>query len=100
MVKWGQLLPGRNLAKYLYGLYGFMAPLRLAQETRSTTPVGAVSSAIYSEICVLANLIEPWWKQLKSLALKGKRFETLDELIDALNNAVCWWNAYPQEQPS
>ena len=55
------------------------------------------------------NLIEPWWKQLRSLALKGKRFETLDELTDALNNAVCWWNAHkhpyhwkkmPQEQPS
>lgn len=55
------------------------------------------------------NLIEPWWKQLKSLALKGKRFETLDELTTALNDAVCWWNAHkhpyrwkkmPQQQPS
>ena len=55
------------------------------------------------------NLIEPWWKQLKSLALKGRRFETLDELTDALNNAVSWWNAHkrpyrwkkmPQQQPS
>ena len=42
------------------------------------------------------NLIEPWWKQLRSLALKGRRFETLDELTDALNNAVCWWNAHKQ----
>ncbi len=25
-------------------------------------------------------LIEPWWKQLRSLALKGRRFETLDQL--------------------
>jgi transposase len=55
------------------------------------------------------NLIEPWWKQLRSLALKGRRFETLDELTDALNGAVCWWNAHkypyrwkkePQQQPS
>ena len=55
------------------------------------------------------NLIEPWWKQLKSLALKGKRFETLDELTNALNDAVCWWNLHkypylwkkmPQHQPS
>ena len=54
------------------------------------------------------NLIEPWWKQLRSLALKGRRFETLDELTDALNGAVCWWNAHkypyewkkmPQQQP-
>jgi transposase len=53
------------------------------------------------------NLIEPWWKQLRSLALKGQRFETLDELTQALNRAVAYWNAHrhayvwkkrPQEQ--
>ena len=27
------------------------------------------------------NLIEPWWKQVRSLPLKGRRFETLDELV-------------------
>jgi len=40
------------------------------------------------------NLIEPWWKQLRSLALKGRRFETLDELTTALNAAVDYWNAH------
>ena len=53
------------------------------------------------------NLIEPWWKQLRSLALKGRRFETLDELTTALNKALEYWNAHrhpyiwkkrPQEQ--
>jgi transposase len=53
------------------------------------------------------NLIEPWWKQLRSLALKGKRFETLDELTEDLNAALDYWNAHrrpyhwkkkPQEQ--
>jgi transposase len=53
------------------------------------------------------NLIEPWWKQLRSLALKGRRFETLDELTEALNAALDYWNAHrrpyhwkkkPQEQ--
>lgn len=53
------------------------------------------------------NLIEPWWKQLRSLALKGKRFETVDELTSALNAALVYWNAHrhpyhwkkvPQEQ--
>ena len=39
------------------------------------------------------NLIEPWWKQLRSLALKGRRFETLDELTEALNQALAYWNA-------
>lgn len=38
------------------------------------------------------NLIEPWWKQLRSLALKGHRFETLDELTQVLNEGVDYWN--------
>ena len=55
------------------------------------------------------NLIEPWWKQLRSLALKGNRFETLDELTAALTSAVDYWNVHrhpycwkkkPQEQVS
>lgn len=40
------------------------------------------------------NLIEPWWKQLKSLALKGKRFETLDQITQALHDAVDYWNTH------
>lgn len=53
------------------------------------------------------NLIEPWWKQLRSLALKGRRFETLDELTESLNAALDYWNTHrhpyhwkkkPQEQ--
>lgn len=55
------------------------------------------------------NLIEPWWKQLRSLALKGKRFENIDELSAALIAALAYWNQHrhpyrwkkrPQEQPS
>ena len=54
------------------------------------------------------NLIEPWWKQLRSLALKGRRFETLEELTAALTGALAYWNDHrrpynwkklPQEQP-
>jgi transposase len=53
------------------------------------------------------NLIEPWWKQLRSLALKGRRFETLDEVREALRGGVAYWNQHrhpyiwkkkPQEQ--
>jgi transposase len=40
------------------------------------------------------NLIEPWWKQLRSLALKGRRFETVEELIEALWEALAYWNAH------
>ena len=53
------------------------------------------------------NLIEPWWKQLKSLALKGRRFEDLDQLTKALLAGLEFWNQHrhpyvwkkrPQEQ--
>ena len=40
------------------------------------------------------NLIEPWWKQLRSLALKGRRFETLPDLEAALRGALAYWNAH------
>jgi transposase len=34
------------------------------------------------------NLIEPWWKTLKSLALKGRRFETWQEIEEAVQKAT------------
>lgn len=55
------------------------------------------------------NLIEPWWKQLRSLALKGKRFETKDHLASDITAAVDYWNEHkhpylwkkrPQQQPT
>jgi DDE superfamily endonuclease len=40
------------------------------------------------------NLIEPWWKILRSLALKGRRFETWDELAQAVKDATAYWNTH------
>lgn len=40
------------------------------------------------------NLIEPWWKVLRSLALKGRRFETWAELCQAIRAATAYWNAH------
>jgi len=40
------------------------------------------------------NLIEPWWKILRSLALKGRRFETWDEVCRAVAEATAYWNAH------
>ena len=40
------------------------------------------------------NLIEPWWKTLRSLALKGKRFETWAEIEAAVAAATRYWNAH------
>jgi transposase len=39
------------------------------------------------------NLIEPWWKVLRSLALKGRRFETWAEIQQAVQEATAYWNA-------
>jgi transposase len=40
------------------------------------------------------NLIEPWWKTLRSLALNGRRFETLDQMIFAIRQATAYWLAH------
>ncbi|MDQ3363792.1 MAG: transposase [Actinomycetota bacterium] len=40
------------------------------------------------------NLIEPWWKTLRSLALKGKRFETWEEVCRAVAAATAYWNTH------
>ena len=34
------------------------------------------------------NLIEPWWKVLRSLALKGRRFEAWAEIGEAVKRAT------------
>ena len=38
------------------------------------------------------NLIEPWWKVLRSLALKGRRFEGWAEIENAIACATAYWN--------
>ena len=40
------------------------------------------------------NLIEPWWKVLRSLALKGRRFDTWDQIAAAVAAATAYWNAH------
>ena len=40
------------------------------------------------------NLIEPWWKVLRSLALKGRRFEAWAEIEDAVARATAYWNEH------
>lgn len=40
------------------------------------------------------NLIEPWWKTFRSLALKGRRFETWQEIVQAVEQATAYWNAH------
>jgi transposase len=38
------------------------------------------------------NLIEPWWKILRSLALKGRRFATWEHVCQAVAAATRYWN--------
>ena len=40
------------------------------------------------------NLLEPWWKVLHSLALKGRRFEAWAEIEQAVQRATEYWNAH------
>jgi transposase len=38
------------------------------------------------------NLIEPWWKTLRSLALKGRCFQIVDEIVHTIEWATNHWN--------
>lgn len=38
------------------------------------------------------NLIEPWWKTLRSIALNGQRFDTWEEVKQAIQQATEYWN--------
>jgi hypothetical protein len=40
------------------------------------------------------NLIEPWWKTLRSLALTGFRFEGTVDLVQAIAGATDYWNEH------
>jgi hypothetical protein len=40
------------------------------------------------------NLIEPWWKVLRSLALRGRRFEAWPEIEAAVERATAYWNGH------
>ncbi len=40
------------------------------------------------------NLIEPWWKTLRSLALKGRRFESWEEVRTAVAAGTQDWNTH------
>src|SRR6266545_3645560 len=40
------------------------------------------------------NVIEPWWKVLRSLALKGRRFATWEEVCQAVRDATADCNAH------
>jgi transposase len=40
------------------------------------------------------NLIEPWWKILRSLALQGRRFDTWTAVSHAVEAATRYWNAH------
>src|SRR2546430_7747797 len=40
------------------------------------------------------NLIEPWWKVLRSLVLKGHRFETWADIERAIHAATAYCNQY------
>jgi hypothetical protein len=40
------------------------------------------------------NLIEPWWKVLRLLAMAGRCFETWPEICEAVTQATAYWNTH------
>ena len=76
-------------------------PLFLIQDNLSThrTPDVLLWSSRFPEVQVVSlptyapylNPIEPWWKILASLALKGRRFDCADEIVQAVQDATACW---------
>lgn len=42
------------------------------------------------------NLIEPWWKTLKSLALAGRRFDNVATVRSSIVKSTDYWNRHRQ----
>ena len=40
------------------------------------------------------NLIEPWWTILRSLAVKGRRLDTGEAVVSAIDAATAYWMAH------
>jgi transposase len=40
------------------------------------------------------NLIEPWWKVLRSLALQGRVFQSWEMVVAAIEAATAYWNGH------
>ncbi len=40
------------------------------------------------------HLIEPWWRVLRSLALKGRRFDAWAEIEQVVERATAYWNRH------
>lgn len=49
---------------------------------------------VFQPVAAALDLIEPWWKILRSLALKGRRFETWEEVCQAVAAATVYWNKH------
>jgi hypothetical protein len=57
-------------------------------------PIRAHEFVFQPKYAAYLNLIEPWWKILRSLALKGRRFETWEQICVAVEAATAYWNAH------
>lgn len=78
------------------------APLFLIQDNLSTHRTADVLlwSSRFPEVEFMflptyapyLNLIEPWWKILTSLALKGRRFDSADEIVQTVADGTAYWN--------
>jgi hypothetical protein len=99
--------PGRDSASHVHLLEKIMTafpayPWQIVEDSLSIHVSHSVKLALAAwpemqlqfipKYACWLNLIELWWKQLRSLTLKGRRFETLDELTQALNDGVDHWN--------
>src|SRR5438309_7253971 len=60
----------------------------------SIWPIPAGRRVFQPTYAAYLNLIEPWWKTLRTLAFKGRRFEDWPEMARAVEQATAYGNAH------
>jgi hypothetical protein len=60
----------------------------------SAWPTRALEFVFQPKYAASLNLIEPWWKVLRSLALQGRRFATWEEVTAAVAAATTYCNQH------
>lgn len=77
---------------------GFGAAFKEREQPAVPFPLGISNDAVggpdVEALAASLNLIEPWWKTPRPLALAGRFFEAWERIEDTIEKAKDYWNAH------
>jgi hypothetical protein len=78
-----------------WGLIADNLSTHLSRETQTALIAWPEVTVLFiAKYACWLNLIEPWWQPRRSLALKGRRFEDVDAIIEAVVQGTAYWNQH------